>query len=213
MSLPRYCGTTLDNIPAKTPYIEVDPERIEYWRKRLGENDFRIGLVWAGRETHLNNQRRSCGLEGLSALSGIDGVRFYSLQKGDAAQSLSQTPAGLQIEDLAAELGDFADTAAAIENLDLEISVDTAVAHLAGALGRPVWTLIYSPSEWRWLLGRDDSPWYPSMRLFRQSRSEGWLPVLERVAESLVERLVSSSAPIMISSIQRKIRMTTMSDE
>ena len=192
MSLPFYCGTTLENIPAQVPYIQADAEKIEHWRKRLEKNDFKVGLVWAGRETHLKNQRRSCGLDVFAPLADIKGVSFFSLQKGEAAQALSSPPASMRIDDLSAGLNDFSDTAAAIENLDLVITVDTAVAHLTGALAKPVWTLIYSPPEWRWMIDGDDSPWYPSMRLFRQSSSEEWGPVLERVAVSLRELLAES---------------------
>lgn len=186
MSLPHGCGTTLEKIPAETPYLYICDERRAQWQQRIGGAGFKVGLVWAGRETHANNQRRSCGLAALAPLAGVKGVQFYSLQKGAAALDAASQPAGMVIEDLAPQLNDFSDTAAAIEQLDLVIAVDTAVAHLAGTLGKPVWILNYFPPEWRWLLGRDDSPWYPTMRLFRQSATDAdWSPVVERVAQAL----------------------------
>lgn len=188
MSLPHLCNTTLADIPAQVPYLQVAEERRAQWQARITGGGFKAGLVWAGRDTHAHNQRRSCGLAALAPLARVTGVRFYSLQKGSGALTQSAAPAGMVIEDLAPQLNDFADTAAAIEQLDLVITVDTAVAHLAGALGKPVWTLIYSPTEWRWLLGRDDSPWYPTMRLFRQAAEEQeWPPVIERVARALAD--------------------------
>ncbi len=186
MSLPHECGTTLENIPAEIPYLRVPSARQTQWQQRIGGTGFKVGLVWAGSETHTNNQRRSCGLAALAPLVEMKGVQFYSLQKGAAALDGTSQPAGMVIEDLAPQLNDFADTAAAIEQLDLVIAVDTAVAHLAGALGKPAWMLSYFPPEWRWLLGRDDSPWYPTMRLFRQSAADAdWSPVVERVAQAL----------------------------
>ncbi len=186
MSLPHWCGTTLENIPIGIPYLRVPSERQAQWQQRIGGTGFKVGLVWAGRETHSNNQRRSCGLAALAPLAEVKEVQFYSLQKGGAALEAVQPPTGMVINDLAPQLHDFGDTAAAIEQLDLVITVDTAVAHLAGALGKPVWVLNYLPPEWRWLLGRDDSPWYPTMQLFRQSAADlDWSPVVERVAQAL----------------------------
>ena len=188
MSLPHRCGTTLETIPTETPILYIGDERRAQWQQRIGGKGFKVGLVWAGREAHANNLRRSCGLAVLAPLAAVKGVQFYSLQKGTAALDATSQLAGmgLVIENLAPQFNDFADTAAAIEQLDLVIAVDTAVAHLAGTLGKPVWTLNYFPPEWRWLLGRDDSPWYPSMRLFRQSAADAdWSPVVERVVQAL----------------------------
>ncbi len=159
----------------------------------------RVGVVWGGSPGHGNDRNRSLPLAALAPLAAIPGVRLVSLQKGPPADQLADPPAGMEILDLAALSGpgpgpgnapgsgleDFADTAAAMANLDLVITVDTSVAHLAGALGRPVWVLLPFAPDWRWLLGRDDSPWYPTMRLFRQPAPGHWAPVLERVAERL----------------------------
>ena len=191
MSLPHYCGTTRQNIPAQTSYLMAPDDLREHWRQRLQGEGLKVGLVWAGSSQHTRDQQRSCSLAILAPLFDIANVNFYSLQKGEAAEQIKSLPAAKAPLDLSPELNNFADTAAVVENLDLVISVDTAVAHLAGALGRPVWTLIYWPPEWRWLLEGDDSPWYPSMRLFRRSESDNWDSVIERVAVSLAEQVAS----------------------
>ena len=185
VSLARIMGTTVETIPADVPYLQTDSERVDLWSRRIKHEGFKVGLVWGGAVNNPSNRIRSVALELLAPLINISGVVFYSLQKGVESES-KRVVEEWNIIDLAPELNDFEDTVAAIENLDLVITVDTAVAHLAGALGRPVWTLIYQPTEWRWLLWRDDSPWYPTMRLFRQSFEEPcWPPVIERVAEAL----------------------------
>ena len=142
----------------------------------------RIGIVWAGNPNHKNDRRRSIDPLLLAPLAQIPGARWFSLQK----DSSPAKDAGFASH-LGAELADFADTAAAIENLDLVISVDTAVAHLAGALGKPTWTLLPFAPDWRWLLDRDDSPWYPTMRLFRQPEPGDWTAVISAVAAALKE--------------------------
>ncbi len=186
MSLPHGCGTTLENIPTAPAPLYISDKQRDQWQSQMAGDVFKVGLVWAGRPAHANNQRRSCGLVALAPLAAVEGVQFYRLQKGAAALDSVSQPVGMVIEDLAPQLNDFSDTAAAIEQLDLIIAVDTAVAHLAGSLGKPVWTLNYFPPEWRWLLGRDDSPWYPTMRLFRQSATDAdWSPVIERMAQAL----------------------------
>ena len=188
MSLPRLFGTTLDSIPNVVPYLAPDKQLFERWRGRLNDHQgFKVGLVWSGNPDNWRDQQRSIALSDLAPLAAVAGVRFYSLQRGAAAQQANQPPAGMGLTDLSAELNDFSDTAACIENLDLVISVDTAVAHLAGALGCPVWTLIYTPADWRWLLAREDSPWYPTMRLFRQQAPQQWRPVIEQLAQALRE--------------------------
>lgn len=183
MSLPRIMGTTLESIPADVPYLQPDPERVAAWRTRINHSGFKIGLVWAGAAKNVANRMRSTTLAAFAALAAIPDVTIYSLQKDSAAGS--ELMEQWQLVELGPELHDFDDTAAAIANLDLVISVDTSVAHLAGALGAPVWILIYSSPEWRWLLGRDDSPWYPTARLFRQSLGEPWPQLIERVAAAL----------------------------
>ena len=136
---------------------------------------------------------KACSLETLSDLSQCKDITFYSLQKGDAAGQAKSPPGGMNLIDYTDEIYDFSDTAALIENLDLVISVDTAVAHLAGALGKPVWTLLPFVPDWRWLLNREDSPWYPTMRLFRQPSSGDWKSVIERVKEELPAAVMSKA--------------------
>jgi hypothetical protein len=144
----------------------------------------RVGIVWAGNPRHSNDRNRSMPAPCLRPLLATGNAHFFSLQKGAAARDIDVFPAGT-IADLAADISDFADTAAIIANLDLVISVDTAVAHLAGAMGRQVWMLVPHVPEWRWLLDRDDTPWYPTMRLFRQSAPGGWDDLIGRVIEAL----------------------------
>jgi hypothetical protein len=186
LSLPGLFGTTLNTVPAEVPYLRPEPGLREKWRQRLtGRRDLRVGLVWAGSPKHAGDASRSCSLRQFAPLARVNGVTFFSLQKGPAAEQAKAPPARMRIDDLAPDLGDFAETAAALAHLDLVISADTAVAHLAGAMARPVWTLVPFVPDWRWLLHRTDSPWYPSMRLFRQSVAGDWESVLVAVAESL----------------------------
>ena len=138
------------------------------------DNNFKVGIVWAGNPKHKNDRNRSCSLKDFSQLTSIRGLTFYSLQKGPASVEANNPPKGMNIINLDNELNDFSDTAAAIGNLDLVISVDTSVAHLAGAIGKPVWTLLPFVPDWRWFLKHNDSPWYPSMRLFRQNKLNDW---------------------------------------
>ncbi|MBR0776087.1 tetratricopeptide repeat protein [Bradyrhizobium diazoefficiens] len=183
LSLPRALGITLETIPQE-PYLRADPERVAAWRQRVRQLDgLRVGFAWAGNQTMVGDRRRSIPLERFSQLADISGVSFVSLQKGSAAsQSL---PPGLSLHDWTDDLHDFGDTAALIEALDLVISVDTAVVHLAGALGRPVWLLNRFNRCWRWLVNRDDSPWYPTLRQFRQPEPGDWDSVLENVRAAL----------------------------
>jgi len=171
-------------IPSADSYLQPDPDRIREWGDRFDANDRRkrIGLVWAGRPQHTNERNRSMKLEQFAPLATLRSIAFYSLQKGDAA---AQAPDGLQLIDWTNDLRDFADTAAIIAHLDLVISVDTAVAHLAGAMGKPLWLLLPWIPDWRWMRDRADSPWYQSMRLFRQSAIGDWAGVLQRVRDSL----------------------------
>jgi tetratricopeptide (TPR) repeat protein len=190
MSLPRVFGTELASIPATVPYLRTDPSRCARWKARLGDDvGFKVGLVWAGDANHVRDRYRSITLEMLAPLAAVDDIAFYSLQKGAAAKQTLAAPAGMQVIDLADDLDDFADTAAVIDNLDLVICVDTSVAHLAGALGKPVWLLLAEPSEWRWMTDREDSPWYPTMRMFRQHRQGDWGAVIERVTHALTEHV------------------------
>jgi tetratricopeptide (TPR) repeat protein len=192
MSLPRAFGTTLETIPAAVPYFTFDPNAVAGWRQRLGERDpLRVGLVWSSGIRHYERSifyagvAKSMTLAQLAPLGDVRDVAFYSLQKGEPAREAARPPPGMRLVDLAGELGDFADTAALIEALDLLISVDTAAVHVAGALGKPVWNLVKYHACWRWLRGRTDSPWYPTMRLFRQPEPGDWTSVVEEVARAL----------------------------
>jgi len=171
MGLPLCFGTTPGSIPAKVPYIAADPELTGQWRDRIASADARprVGIAWAGNRAHTNDRNRSLPATYLSALAGVSGVVFHSLQKSQSPGTV-ETPPALALQDNTATLADMADTAALIANLDLVISVDTAVAHLAGAMGKPVWLLLPFAPDWRWFLARPDSPWYPTMRLFRQPK-------------------------------------------
>ena len=185
LSLPLAFGTTLDTIPAETPYLDVDDERLEHWRRRLG-GGFKIGFAWAGAAVHRNDRNRSIPLERIAPLLAIDGPRWFSLQVGPHAADLADRKSG-RVIDLASELVDFGETAAAIAALDLVVTADTAIAHLAGALGKPVWILLPFAPDWRWLVGRSDSPWYPSARLFRQPRAGDWETVVAAVGAALAQ--------------------------
>ena len=190
LSLPGLFGTKLDTIPSVIPYITVDPEPVKQWNTRIEHNgDFKIGIVWAGSPHHKNDRNRSCKLEDFAQLAEIPGLSFYSVQKGPASAEAFNPPGGMKIINLANEMNDFTDTAAIIVNLDLVISVDTAVAHLAGAIGKPVWNLLPFAPEWRWQLNQADSPWYPGMRLFRQTQLNDWEGVFKQVKKALFYKL------------------------
>jgi hypothetical protein len=195
LSLPLVFGTTLATIPASVPYLEADAGLVAAWRRRLAPlGGVRVGVVWAGRASNSADTRRSIMLAQLAALWDVPGASFVSLQKGDAASQAHSLQAALPMHDWTEELGDFADTAALIAALDLVISVDTAVLHLAGALGKPVWLLNRFDTCWRWLLDRDDSPWYPTLRQFRQARPGDWDSVIAAVRPALIE-LIATAAP------------------
>jgi Flp pilus assembly protein TadD len=188
MRLPGLFDTSLATIPAAVPYLHAQPELAEHWRGILPQQGLRVGLAWRGNANFENDEDRSLPslmtLAPLAALAGA--VHFISLQKGAAEDQALRPPAGMTLHPVASQMEDFADTAAVIANLDLVISVDTAVAHLAGALGKPCWLLLPDyRCDWRWMAERDDTPWYPSMRLFRQPRGGGWAPVIAAVVEAL----------------------------
>ena len=187
IGVARILRIGLEAIPAEVPYLSGGASRSAYWRERLGgeRGTLRVGLVWAGAQQHSNDRTRSLSLAALSPLAAAPNIAFYSLQKGPAALQAASPPAPMRLHDATEQLQDFADSAALVENLDLVISVDTSVAHLAGALGKPAWTLLEFAPDWRWMLGRDTTPWYPSMRLFRQARPGDWNGTLERVADAL----------------------------
>jgi len=189
MSLPLLVGTRLATVPAEIPYLVPEPGLVELWRSRMPGEGLRVGLVWAGRKSYKDDGRRSLSLRLFAPLAGVAGVRFYALQVGEGAEQAAAPPEGLELTDLGRGVRDFSDSAAIIADLDLVISADTAVAHLAGALGKAVWVLLPMACDWRWLVGREDSPWYPSARLFRQSRRGDWGEVLERVARALAREV------------------------
>jgi tetratricopeptide (TPR) repeat protein len=187
LSLPYIFGTTLDTIPSNVPYLRADLNLIRKWREKISKdnsNATKIGLIWAG-STSKKKLRRSYSLSLFSPLLEIENVTFYSLQKGEASKQAKDIPYSMRLIDYTEDINDFSDTAAIIESLDLVISIDTAVAHLTGALGKPVWTLLPFSPDWRWMLNRDDSPWYPTMRLFRQPSQGDWETVIEKVKDEL----------------------------
>ena len=191
LSLPLAFGTTRASVPAAIPYLHADPARSVAFAQRVPGVSRKIGVAWAGSSAHLADHRRSIPPDRLRPLLALEGFHFVSLQK-DATRT------GLPLTDLTVELTDFADTAALVANLDLVIAVDTAVAHLAAALGKPVWLLDRFDSCWRWLVGRSDTPWYPTMRLYRQPVPGDWDTVLAAVIHDLGSgpRSPAGTAPI-----------------
>jgi tetratricopeptide (TPR) repeat protein len=190
LSLPGLFGTTLETIPAPIPYITPDPTRVETWKERLcGEARLKIGIVWAGSAHNGDGRHRTCPLPFWQPLTCGTPWTWYSLQKGPEGDAWPHRPDSAPLTsalvDLAPQLHDFAETAALLAQLDLVITVDTAVAHLAGAMGRPVWVLLPFAGDWRWMVDRLDSPWYPGMRLFRQPAAGDWASVLQEVRQAL----------------------------
>jgi tetratricopeptide (TPR) repeat protein len=187
LSLPAIFKTSLESIPADIPYLHADPALVNYWRQRLGNepSGLKVGVSWAGSPTHPQDRNRSLSLAALAPLAQVPNIRFYCIQKGEAAKQAQSPPAAMNLTDWTNDLNDFADTAALATNLDLVITVDSAVAHLVGALGIQTWVFIQFIPDWRWLLDRDDSPWYPTIRLFRQPRRWDWERPIQHVAEEL----------------------------
>jgi hypothetical protein len=188
-SLAWIFRTTLDTIPNQVPYLTPDPARVSCWKDWLNATPlpgaYRVGLAWGGRPTHPNDRRRSIRLARLAPIAAVEGVRFISLQKPMVQADAEAVQLFPGMSDLSAELREFDDTAALIANLDLVLTVDTSVGHLSGALGKPTWIMVPKASDWRWLLGRSDSPWYPTVRLFRQATPGGWEDVIDEVATAL----------------------------
>ncbi|MGH8673447.1 MAG: tetratricopeptide repeat protein [Burkholderiales bacterium] len=188
MSLPRVFNTRIESIPWDGPYIQADTARAAPWRSFLASSGTKIGLNWAGRPQQWDDRKRSVTLAMLAPLMRAPDANFYSLQKGEAAAQATSAPQGMRLADLGKYIGDFADTAAIVRELDLVITVDTSVAHLAAAMGVPTWVLVSYAPDWRYHLEREDNPWYPSMRLFRQKTDGDWPAVIERLAAALAER-------------------------
>jgi tetratricopeptide (TPR) repeat protein len=190
MSLPLAFDTQLDSIPANIPYLVPPQEKVAYWRERLGpKNKLRVGITWAGDPrkhlpaAHAIDRQRSMRFEQIQSILDVDGVEFYCLQFGGDAHAQMNGHPGLI--DYTREIADFRESAALIENLDLVITVDTSVCHLVGAIGKPVWMLNRFNTCWRWLANREESPWYPTMRIFRQPALGDWASVVERVRQEL----------------------------
>ncbi|MDU0457881.1 MAG: tetratricopeptide repeat protein [Geobacteraceae bacterium] len=197
LSLPYIFGTTIETVPNRIPYIFPDSRKVEQWRQRLAgyEPAFRIGLVWRGNSNNPLDQIRSCPLSEFSQLATVDGVQFFSLQVGAGKDEAINTTGDIKLIDHTDQLHDFSDTAAFISNLDLIVGVDTAVTHLAGAMGKQVWLVLPHVYDWRWLTGRDDSPWYPSLRVFWQHRHGDWTSSVTSVKNALGERLIRKNNP------------------
>ena len=193
LSLPHRFGTTLETIPNKTPYV-APPKDAKARVKRATGTKLAVGIVWAGRPTHSDDRFRSCPIEWFSNLFDVPGVEFFSLQWGPRSGEISPYLDRDNVTSLSDSLTNFGETAAFIDQLDLVIAIDTAVAHLAGALGKPVWTLLAFGGEWRWLFRREDSPWYPNMRLFRQRILGDWRPVFIRLKTALSQLAAENGA-------------------
>ena len=197
-SLPMLAETRVASIPAPVPYLRANPARVATWRARLDSllpaGARRIGLVWAGGSGHVNDRTRSMQLRDLEPLGALDDVSLVALQKGPAQAQVGQWFGRAPLLQLGPLLADFNDTMAVLDCLDLVVCVDTAVAHLAGAMGRPAWLMLPFAPDWRWLLGRDDTPWYPTLRLFRQSTPRDWSSVVRRIADALNSRQEACSS-------------------
>lgn len=190
LSLPRIFHTGWDNVPAALPYIDADPQRVAHWRDRVSKDvaTLKIGIAWAGSANHTNELNRSCPLSAFEAIATLPGVSLYSLQKGPGSEQAEASELGMRLVrvDKELDLGErFVDTAALMVNLDLIITIDTSIAHLAGALGCPVWTLLCANPDWRWGQSGERPLWYPQMRLFRQREPGDWTAVMARVCEAL----------------------------
>jgi Flp pilus assembly protein TadD len=193
MSLPAILGTTVDSIPSDVPYLAAEPEAVARWHARLGAHGFRVGIVWQGNPSRREDGGRSIRLDHCLPLAAVPGVRLISLQKDAGVEQLAP---GIAVETLGEDFDSgpdgFIDTAAVMMSLDLVITSDTAAAHLAGALGRPVWVALRAVPDWRFMVGRADSPWYPTMRLFRQTARDEWGPVFAAMRDALAGLVAGS---------------------
>ncbi len=190
LSLPRVLGTTLETIPGGVPYLRVSEARVRQWRERLSQfTGLKVGIAWQGRPTHRDDRYRSIPLEQFAALAAVEGVRLLSLQKGHGHEQLAALAGRFRVVDLQQMIDPRAeplvDVAAILLGLDLLVTCDTSLAHLAGALGVPVWVALPAYGDWRWLLERTDTPWYPTLRLFRQHQQGVWEPVFAKLAGEL----------------------------
>lgn len=192
LSLPGIVATTRDTIPAAVPYLAVPPERVAAWRARMPAGGVRVGIVWQGNPQFPGDRRRSVPLEWLAPLAWVPGVRLVSLQKNHGLDQLDRLSASLAAPSLGPGFDTLADTAAAMAALDLIVTSDTGLAHLAGALGRPVWVALQAVPDWRWGLNGEDCPWYPTMRLFRQTTPGDWAPVFARITAALANRAATA---------------------
>jgi tetratricopeptide (TPR) repeat protein len=192
LSLPGLLGTTLETVPAEVPYLAADPAQVTSWGVELGDRGLKIGIAWQGSVTFAGDRMRSAPLRHFAPLARVPSVRLFSLQKGQAREQIREVAREFKVVDLGSTLdeggGAFVDTAAVMKSLDLVITTDTSIAHLAGALGVPVWVALSIGPDWRWLRDREDSPWYPTMRLFRQTHAHDWDEVFERMAAAVTEK-------------------------
>jgi hypothetical protein len=196
MSVPGIMGTTMTNVPGTVPYLHADPTLVEHWRRELAAlKGFKIGIAWQGNPGYRKDRFRSVPLAYFEPLSRISGVQLLSLQKGPGTEQLAALNPRWPVLDLGGRLdeasGPFRDTAAIMQVLDLVIASDSVVAHLAGALGVPVWVALPRMPDWRWMLHREDSPWYPTMRLFRGTRDGQWGDVFEGIARAVEQKVRS----------------------
>jgi ADP-heptose:LPS heptosyltransferase len=191
-SLPQIFGTELHTIPWPGPYLSMKPDRVIHWRRRLDAmcrpGRLRVGLAWSGRPTHPNNLRRSIRLETLAPVLANRDIDFIVLQKPFPEEDRAFAATCPNLHNISDELENFAETGAIMAELDLVLAVDTAIVHLAGAIGAQAWVLVPEPADWRWLLGREDSLWYPTLRLFRQEKATEWAPVIQRASVALAAR-------------------------
>jgi tetratricopeptide (TPR) repeat protein len=196
--LPRLAGTRLENIPAGAPYLRPEQGRLELWHQRLNGQVpaglRRIAIAWAGRPTHNNDINRTIKLEQLAPLAALEGVALISVQKGPATAQIAGYQGRAPLIDLDKQIEDFDDTMAVLHEVDLLVCVDTAVGHFAAGMGRPVWTMIPYAPDWRWLLGRGDSPWYPSLRLFRPPAPRRWDLLVAQIADTLRSSVARQAA-------------------
>ena len=199
LSLPRLFKTRIETIPATVPYLRAPKDVVQRWKTRLAKmKGVKVGVVWAGNPDHANDSRRSVALSLLAPLFAVRGTSFASLQVGPRSADLKKLKRrNVSIDDLSPAFSDFAESAGAITALDLTITVDTSAAHLAGALGKPVWVLLPWVTDWRWMLNREDNPWYPTMRLFRQKKGEDWDDVIARVEKELNAVVRGDDAALM----------------